>query len=343
VSMNPLQGFKTFETHHCVTGSMLQVYHFNGHPLSEDMLLGIGSGLGFFYWHQKGMIPMFLGRGNVHRPGVEGLEITTGRRTGIRVERFHTSSRKKADEALLDSMQACQPLMIHVDMGFLPYFDLPDGYHFGQHVVVVCGYDAASGDVLLADRDTALHPVSMDELAVARGSTFKPFPPQNTWYGFDFSQKRPPKPEEVRQAIRDVCETMLEGPISNIGVRGIRKAAKMVRKWPEKLSNEELNWACFNTYIFIDAEGGSGGGIFRYMYGRFLKEAAEITGQKRLAGIGSELCAVGDVWQAVAQIFKRGSKIDDPASVLPETTDLLLDIADAEESIWRELGDLSTV
>ncbi len=342
MSINPLEGFKSLETHHCVTGSMLHVYNFNDHPLTEDMLLGIGSGLGFFYWHQKGMFPMFLGRGNVHRPGVEGLEITTGLRTGVQVERFHTSSRRKADQALLDSMQASQPLMIHVDMGFLPYFDLPEDYHFGQHVVVVCGHDAASGEVLLADRDAALHSVSMDDLTAARGSTFKPFPPENTWYRFDFSRKRLPKPDDINQSIRDVCETMLEGPISNIGVRGIRKAAKMAPKWPNKMTSEELRWTCFNTYIFIDAEGGTGGGIFRYMYGRFLAEAAGITGQPRLAEIGRELHAVGDTWQAVAQIFKRGSELDDPASILPETTEPLLEIADAEESIWNELRDLAS-
>ncbi len=343
MSIKPLEGFKSLETHHCVTGSMLHVYHYNDHPLSEDMLLGIGSGLGFFYWHQKGMIPMFLGRGNVHRPGVEGLEITTGRRTGVRVERFRTSSRKKADQALLDSMRADQPLMIHVDMGFLPYFDLPDDYHFGQHVVVVCGYDAASEEVLLADRDAALHPVSMMDLAAARGSTYKPFPPENTWYSFDFKQKRMPNPEDVRQAIGEVCATMLEGPITNIGVKGIRKAAKMALNWPGKMTPEELSWACFNNYIFIDAEGGTGGGIFRYMYGRFLAEAAEITGQPRLAEIGRELHAVGDTWQAVAQIFKHGAEIDDPASILPETTDPLMEIAEVEESLWIELRDLAAV
>jgi len=34
-----------------------------------------------------------------------------------------------------------------------------------------------------------------------------------------------PKPEGVWQVIGDVCETMLEGSISNIGGSGIRKVA----------------------------------------------------------------------------------------------------------------------
>jgi len=31
----------------------------------------------------------------------------------------------------------------------------------------------------------------------------------------------------------------------------------MVLKWTGKLNREELNWVCFNPYIFIDAEGGT--------------------------------------------------------------------------------------
>ena len=135
---------------------------------------------------------------------------------------------------------------------------------------------------------------------------------------------------------------MLEGPISNIGVRGIRKAAKMALKWPQKMSAEEMRWACFNNYIFIDAEGGTGGGIFRTMYGRFLAEAAEITERKRLAEIGQELQDIGDAWQVVAEIFKRGAEMDDPAAILPETTEPMMEIADREDVIWTELRGLAS-
>jgi hypothetical protein len=164
-------------------------------------------------------------------------------------------------------LAAGEPVMIQVDMGFLPYFDLPEGYHFGGHVVVVADYDSETRQVLIADRDGELHPVSLEDLARARGSPFKPFPPRNTWYTFDFSGKRPPKPEEVRQAIWAVVSGMLEPPITNLGVQGIRKAVERTLKWPEVMDEGQLRYACFNIFIFIDAQGGTGGGIFRYMYG----------------------------------------------------------------------------
>jgi hypothetical protein len=335
--LNPLEGFKSLETHHCVTGSMRHIYEYHDCPISEDLLLGVGAGVGFLYWHQKGTDPFYGGRANFERPGVEGLEKTAARRTGVRVESFHTSSARKAEKALLEMLAGGEPVMIAVDMGFLPYFDLPEDYHFGGHVAVVAGYDPEARQVLIADRDAELHPVSMQDLAKARGSKYKPFPPQHCWYTFDFTARRPPTAEEVRQAIREVTRGMLEPPISNFGVKGIRTAAKRTLKWPQQMDEERLRWTCFNIFIFIDATGGTGGGIFRYMYGRFLKEAADMTGELRLAEVGREMRQIGDHWQEVAYIFQEAYQAPDPAALLPQATSLMESIGDQEQGAWQAL------
>ena len=54
----PFPGFRSLETHHCMTGSMRHVYEHNGYPISEELLLGLGAGVGFVYWHVKGSPPM---------------------------------------------------------------------------------------------------------------------------------------------------------------------------------------------------------------------------------------------------------------------------------------------
>ncbi len=244
MAVHPIPGFRPLTTHHCITGSLRHIYEFHNHPLSEDMLLGVGAGLGFMCWHMKGVPPMFGGRANFERPGEKGLEKMVGERTGVIVESHYTSSPQKAELALLDLLSAGEPVMVYLDMGFLPYFNLPESYHFGGHAVVVAGYDAERSETLLADRDGVLHPVSLDTLERARGSTYKPFPPRNTWYTFDFSQKRGPKPEEVRQAIREVVTLMLQPPIANIGVRGIRTAAERVRLWHTVMADDKLQEAC---------------------------------------------------------------------------------------------------
>ncbi len=341
MTLKPLEGFKSLETHHCITGSVRHVYVYNDHPISEEMLLGLGAGVGFVYWHQKGQPPIIGGRGNFERPGVEGLEKTTGRRTGVVVESYTTSSARKAERTLLEMLEAGQPVMIHCDMGFLPYFDFGDTeYHFGGHAVVVCGYDPSTRQVLIADRDGELHPVSMDDLEKARGSTYKPFPPRHKWYTFDFSDKRQPTIVEVREAIAEQIQPMLDPPISNIGVKGIRKAAKRALKWPDQMGEEELRFTLFNAYIFVDATGGTGGGLFRYMFSRFLREAAGITGDPRLNESADEFQHIGDKWQEVAEIFKRGWEAKDPVAVLAETTAPMMELADLEEAAWGHLREL---
>jgi hypothetical protein len=335
--LKPVECFRSLETHHCITGSLRHIYEFHNYPISEDLLLGLGSGVGFLYWHQKGMDPFYGGRANFERPGEEGLEKTVGRRTGVQVESFRTSSARKAEKALLEMLTAGEPVMIMADMGFLPYLDLPEDYHFGAHSVVVAGYDPETKQVLMADRDAELHPVQWEDLAKARGSKYKPFPPQHCWYTFDFSGKRPPTAEEVLQAIREVTKGMLEPPIGNFGVTGIRTAVKRTLKWPQQMDQERLRWTCFNIFIFIDYTGGTGGGIFRYMYGRFLKEAADITGDAALAEVGERMREIGDHWQQVAQIFSKSSEAPDPATLLPEATSRMTVIADREQAAWEAL------
>jgi hypothetical protein len=341
MTLKPLPGFKSLITHHCFTGSMRHIYEFHDYPISEDLLLGLGSGVGFIYWHVKGTLPFYGGRTNVGRPGEEGLAKTAGRRTGVRVESFQTGSARKAEKALLDMLGMGEPVMIHVDMGFLPYFDFGGHkYHFGRHIVVVAGYDPETSQVLIADRDEELHPVSLEDLARARGSKFKPFPPQHTWYTFDFSGRRPPEPEEIRQAIREVATAMLEPPITNLGLKGIRKAVRRTLKWPETMDEEQLRSACFNVFIMIDAEGGTGGGLFRYMYSRFLREAAQITGDDRLLAVAHEFQCIGDRWQVVAEVLKGASTANDPATALPPINAPLLELANLEEAAWSRLREL---
>ena len=337
MTLKPLEGFKSLMTHHCITGSMRHVYVYNDHDVSEEMLLGLGAGVGFIYWHQKGQPPIMGGRGNVGRPGEEGLEKTAGRRTGVVVESYTTSSTRKAERTLLEMLDAGQPVMLQCDMGFLPYFDFGDKeYHFGGHAIVVAGYDPETRQVLIADRD-GVYPVSMEDLEKARGSTYKPFPPRHKWYTFDFSNKRRPTADEVREAIAEQTKGMLEPPISNIGVKGIRKAAKRALKWPDLMDEEELRFALFNAFIFIDATGGTGGGIFRYMFSRFLREAAEITGDARLNQSANAFQHIGDKWQEVAEIFKQGWKAESPVAVLAETTAPMMELADLEEAAWGRL------
>jgi hypothetical protein len=339
MEIQPLPGFRHFTTHHCVTGSMRHVYAFNRHELSEEMLLGLGSGVSFIYWQAQGEMPFIGGRGQP-KPSMEEL---AGTRSGVVIRSHTSSSPQRARQKLLETLQAGQPAMLQVDMGFLPYFDFHGAdYHFGGHAVVACGYDPQSDTLLVADRDQALHPVPMEDMIQARNSSFKPFPPHNRWYSFDFSHKRLPTPQEIFQAIREQTEAMLHPPIGNLGVRGIRKAASKVAAWPEAMGENELRNALFNSYIFISAVGGSGGGLFRYMFGRFLGEAAEMSGESRLKPIAQDFKNIGDNWEKLAESFRPALEVADPERLAREAKPRLEQIADMEQVAWEKLQALNS-
>ena len=328
-----LPGFRSFNTHHCVTGSMKHVYEFNRHPVSEELLLGLGEGVSYIYWHQKGQLPFIGGRGSP-KPGMEQI---AGERTGVLINPHTTTSTTQAKQTLLEILHAGQPVMLQVDMGYLPYFDFGgEEYHFGGHAIVVCGFDPQFDTVLVADRD-GIYPVPMSDLQKARGSTHKPFPPKNRWFSFNFREKRSPAPAEVYTAIHNQARVMLEPPISNIGIKGIRKTAARIPLWPEVMDEKELRWTLFNAYIFISPVGGSGGGAFRYMFSRFLEETAGITGDPRLNDSAADFQHIGDRWQEIADRFKEASESPHPSASLDECVSPIYELADLEESTWQKL------
>ncbi len=331
-----LQGFESLETHHCVTGSMRHIYLYNDHPLSEEMLLGVGGGVGFVYWHMKGTDPFLGGRGK-GRPG-QGFERCVGERTGVAIDEFTTSSARKAEDSLAVVLEAGQPVMVQVDMGFLPYFDFGGhDYHFGAHVIVVCGYDAETQQVVVADREKELHTIPMDDLRKARGSTHKPFPPKHRWFTFDFSRKRLPSRDDVVAAVAEQTREMLDPPIKNLGVEGMRKAARMIPTWLATANREEVHRGLFNLSLFIDSRGGTGGGIFRYMFARFLDEASKMTGLAALAESSAEFVGIGDKWQELARLFGTGSKAGDTPALRSAIETALMEISDLEAAAWSRL------
>lgn len=323
---------------HCVTGCLAKIYHHAGHRLSEEMLLGLGAGMGFIYWQMKMGKDTFVfigGRGNV-----KDFYRDLGQRTGVKIRQIYTSSTKKAETALVQVLAEKQPVMLGGDMGYLPWFQLPKDYHFGGHTFVACGFDSDK-TVLVSDIDQHMSgwkkgfyaTVTLAELAKARSSPHKPFPPKNLRFEFDFSGFREPGKKEITASIAQTVDCHLNPPIKNFGVPGMRHTASQLVKWPAVFRGKALRMNLFNLYIFIEI-GGTGGGCFRPMYARFLQQAAEIAGNPALAQAAEIFEQSGRKFTETATMFKDAEIMDDIPDKINLASQRFVEIASLEEKAY---------
>ncbi len=332
--------------HHCITNSLSQIFAFHGYPISEQLLFGLGSGLGFVYVNLSGA-PMISGR---IKP-VE-FENNISQRLGIGIKVKKPKNSKVAFEKLKASIFNLKPVMLYVDMPFLPYLNMPDSSHFGGHSIVVFGFDDHERCFYVSDRDHSnwkihtpkgeigadFHKVSYEELERARNSSFRPFPANNKWVDFDFKDQKPIGRDNLYEAIRINIETMLHSPANLLGISGIRKFARETRKW-KKFDIEKKKLAGITNYFMISSQGGTGGGAFRKMYGEFLLEASEISEETALARSGKQFLLIAELWDAIAaalmEVYNTGSD-----AVLKGLEPMLADIAEKEEIELKRLKQI---
>jgi len=285
---------------HCESSALRDIFEFYGFRFSEPMIFGLGSGLGFVYWHGKQRSHPFVGG------RARDLDKNLCANMGVSVKVNKTVSRMKAYESLEELISRDVPVMIHVDMPQLKYLGLPEQAHFGAHTVVVAGLDEEKCLVYLADTMfNGLQTATLKELEEARASTFKPFPPENKWFTFEFPQKLTQIEVAIRNAINKTTKDMLYPPIRNLGVKGISHFANEIVKWPKLFPPEnELFRQLYEVNYIMMEEDGTGGGLFRNLYSRFLKEAGAVLGNQELGDLSQRYHEVGRKWTAVAKLIR---------------------------------------
>ena len=133
---------------------------------------------------------------------------------------------------------------------------------------------------------------------------------------------------------------MLNIPLPMFGVKGIRYLAGKMRKWPSKLG---IKSAVMNLgqVIRMLEEIGTGGAGFRFIYAAFLQESAGILQMPELDKLSTEMTEAGDKWREFAWQASRCFKNRDNGEVTYDMlADILMDISEREEKIFRQLSKL---
>jgi hypothetical protein len=292
-----LKDFNCTGGKHCQTTAMKGILDYSGFSLSEEMLLGLGGGIGFIYWYLKLMSAPFVGGRNA-KP--EDFTLNICKRIGAKASLLQTSSKSKGYEELKNVLRIGKPVYLFVDMAYLPYFALPENSHFGAHTIAVFGIDEMNNKVYVADRGKKAMAVTIEELERARNSKFPPYPPKNKLLEIQYPIEAKALEKGIVEAIKDSCDTMLHPPIKNIGLSGMQKWAKLVIEWPKQFQGMSLLECLFNTFVYIEI-GGTGGSAFRPMYAKFLKESTNVIKKPALLEAAELFEASGELWSKIAK------------------------------------------
>lgn len=296
------------------------------------MIFGIGSGLLFFYfpWLKVNQAPAISYR---TMPG--HIFSKVARRLGFRVRRERFSSPEKAQQVLDEKLERGFPVGLQVGVYHLTYF--PDAYrfHFNGHNLVVYGKE---GDTYLIsdpvmEQPTKLSSQELEKVRFAKGV----LSPKGHMYFPTHLPKHISLETAIRKGIKETCQKML-APVPIVGVKAIRWVSKDILRWYDKRGVKITNHYLAQM-IRMQEEIGTGGGGFRFIYGAFLEEAAEVLKNNTLKECSQEITAIGDLWRdfavEVARLYKNRNQAHRAA--YEDLSQRLLTIAQREEAFYKRL------
>lgn len=323
--------FEHHQSAHCENGVASNLLKNKGLNISEPMIFGIGSGLFFVYLP---FLKVNFAPGFSYRPLPGSIFRKAAKRLGIKIKREKFSNPAEAQKALEKNLEKGIPTGLQVGVFNLTYFPEEYKFHFNAHNLVVYGKE--NGRFLISDPvmdfPTSLSESELQKVRYAKGA----LAPKGHMYYPIFIPENVNLKSAIVKGIKETCSRML-APVPIIGVEAIRRVAKNIPKWAEKKGTKVTNHY-LGQLIRMQEEIGTGGGGFRFIYGAFLQEAADIMENENLRGLSEEITAIGDKWRDfavdIARVYKnRNSK----SNIYQELSKTMLEIADKEEAFFRKL------
>jgi hypothetical protein len=321
MSATMIAGYRHVPGHHCGSTALRNLLGFDGIEITEEMALGLGAGVCFYYLKLDGRSPSRFTNGRVGRLEEQFLELTE---SPLRFETFEGPEESWA--AARAAVDAGRPALLITDLYYLDHYG--KSAHFPGHAVILAGYD----DEVAYLSDTGfseLQLTRLQNLARARHGEHPVFPLDGQLLTVrDPGALADPRAAAPR-AIERNARQMIEPPMGEIeGLPALRRFAAEVGEWPREI--EDWQWAARFCYQVIERRG-TGGGNFRLMYSRFLREAGRTE-----AAIAAEAAAA---WTALAQALLEASEAETPdARLWSEVGERAAAALDGEERLWPALA-----
>jgi hypothetical protein len=328
--------FEHRQAGHCESGVTRNLLNYHKCMLTEPLAFGIGAGLFFshlpFLRMQHAPITSFrVWPGQVFIRATRELSI----KSKVHTFRDPAESMDKLHEVLESGL----PVGLQVGAFHLPFFPPEYRMHYNMHNMVVYGYDNGTyfiSDTVMEKEVT----ISYDDLVRVRFAKGAFAPKGRMYYPTDVPSEIDFRPAIVR-GIRKTAYNMSEVPFPLIGAKGIRFLAKRLRKWETRLGQEKAAYYLGQVLRMLEEVGTAGAG-FRFIYGAFLNEAATILNREWLREISFEMGETANKWREFSYLGSRNcKKRGKPEQSYDFLADMLLEIADREEKIFRNLKRIS--
>jgi hypothetical protein len=315
---------------HCASTALRNVLAHHGNELSEAMVFGLASGLGFFYLQSDALSPtrMFHGR-------TPNFETNLAANTGIALALREEADDARAEQLLRERLDAGVPVLLATDTFYLGYHHTTS--HFPGHTCVAVGYDAARAAVWIADRKfPELQMCSFEELRRARNAPDHPIRCANRFADCAAgAQLARPFADAVASALRRTARELLlpiaELPEMPTGIAAMRALAADFPRWS---TLRDWSWAARFGYQII-IKRGAAGTLFRSLYADFLRESAQAL--PALDGLAQRMDEIADRWRALALPLEQQSERETCEPMLfAEAGRQLAELAELEGAFHRD-------
>jgi hypothetical protein len=277
---------------HCETSAFRKALHAHGLDLTEELLFGLGGGIGFMYVSTAPGMPPFLATRNDPFPAFT-RRMAAG--VGLELSIATTTDPQEARDQLTQELAEHELAIVYADMHYLSY--LQAQHHFGGHCLVIIGTDEDTGWLRVSDRPARPCTIPPEELAAARASRHQPFPPRHALLRAPWSQARPPTEDRLRAALAAACRAGLEPPNPALGIRGLHMLAeRLVATVRDATAPETVLDTLVQAFIDLHL-AGTGGDGFRSMFHAFLDETADLLDDTRITDAVPLAAADAAAWQ----------------------------------------------
>ena len=333
-----VKDFKHVQTAHCENGVITSLLQHQGlNFMTEPLAFGMGAGL--FYIH----VPFFKVNGGPmvsFRTMPGWIFNKTCKSLNVELDRRKFKDQISAEKYLDQKVSEGIPVGCQVGVYNLTYFPKEYRFHFNAHNLIVYGKE--NDKYLISDPVMEeLTCLSKNELNKVRFAQGVLAPKGHLYY-----PKKIGKIDKtvIRKAIisginRNII-LMSKAPGSIVGTTGIKRTAKQIRTWRDKLGVRKAG-LYLGQIVRMQEEIGTGGGGFRFLYAAFLEQAAGHLSEDKLMPISDQFTKAGDLWRSsavqMAGIYKR--RLTEQKD-FDHVADIMTEISAVEKKAFKDLSKL---